>query len=112
MKRIVDHDPMTGISTFFEYHPDTDMTIVSREQDVESILELNKAKANDTDYTKNGIKNGWWQYASYPLVIIEKWLTEDGIDVFNPEHEKRRLQKLNQPEYRYLKTTQKMHNVR
>jgi hypothetical protein len=109
MKRIVDYDPTTGASTWFEYHPETDMTIVSRMQDVEPLLDMNKRLANNDDYTKTGIKKEWWHYASIPNVIIEKWLNEDGIDVFNKEDGKRVYKKLNDPEYRYLKTTAKFH---
>ena len=109
MKRIIDYNPLTGISTWFEYHSETDMTVISRLQDVEPILELNKAKANDTDLTKRGFNESWWEYASIPNIVIEKWKTEFGIDVYNKDHWKAIFKKLNDPEYRYLKTTAKWH---
>ena len=112
MKRILDHDPQTGITTWFDYHPESDMTIVSREQDVEPFLEANKILQNDPDYSKKGIKESWWHYAHWPAVVIEKFLNEHGVDIFNPDHAKKKYQLLNQPEYRYLKTTTKVHNVR
>ena len=108
-KRIIDYDPMTGISTWFEYIPESDLTIISRLQDVEGILELNKAMAKDTDYTKQGFKDGWWHYASIPNVLIEKWKTEHNIDVYKKEDWPAVFKKLNDPEYRYLKTTAKWH---
>src|SRR5690349_724614 len=111
-KRIVDHDPQTGITTWFDYHPDTDMTIVARVQDVEPFLEANKVLQNNDDYSRNGIKEGWWHYAHLPAIVIEKFMVEHGIDVFNRAHDKKKYQLLNQPEYKYLKTTTKMHNVR
>ncbi len=109
MKRLVDYDPMTGITTWFEYHPETDMTIVAREQDVEGILDLNKHLRNDTGYSQKGMKNDWWHYATIPNILIEKWKAEEGIDVFNKDHKKKLFQKLNSPEYKYLRVTDKVH---
>jgi len=85
------------------------MTVISRTQDVEKILEVNKALANNDEYTKNGFKNEWWHYATIPNIIIEKWLNEEGINAYNDDHWPKVFQKLNSPEYRYLKTTAKFH---
>ena len=100
---------MTGMSTWFDYYPESDMTVIKRMQDVGPILELNKKKANDTELTKRGFKESWWKYADIPNIIIEKWLNEDGINVYNKDHNKAVFKKLNDPEYRYLKTTAKYH---
>ena len=35
-----------------------------------------------------------------------KWLTEDGIDIYNRDHWKAVKKKLNSNEYRYLKTAE------
>lgn len=113
MKRIVDYDPLSGATTYFDYVPETDTTqIITEFDDVAPLLELNKAMQNDDDFTKKGIKNGWWLYASIPNSLIHKWLIEDGINVYRREDEKRVFRKLNSPEYRYLKTTTKFHEVR
>jgi hypothetical protein len=88
------------------------MTIVAREQDVEPFLEANKLLQNDENYSKQGIKEGWWHYAHLPAVIIEKFMNEHGVDVFNRDHDRKKYQLLNQPEYKYLKTTTKMHTAR
>lgn len=109
MKRIIDYDPLTGVSTWFEYHPETDMTVVATMQDAATLLDQNKALANDTDRTSKGIQKGWWQYASIPNIVIEKWRNEHGIDLFKKEHWNAVFKKLNDPEYRYLKTTAKWH---
>ena len=108
-KRILEYDPVTAITTTFEYDPISDETIIGRHQDVGVILDMNKAVANDEDISKRGIKAGWWHYATIPNIIIEKFRTEHGVDFFNKDHQKAIFRLLNQPEYRYLKTTTKMH---
>ena len=109
-KRVLDYDPMTGITTYFDYiHEEGEKTIITREQDVSTILEANKAIQNDDQITRDGIKKSWWHYAQIPNIIIEKWQTEHGVDLFNRDHQKAVFRLLNQPEYRYLKTTTKMH---
>ena len=87
----------------------TDETTIGRHQDVETILDINKAITLDEDISKRGIKAGWWHYATIPNIIIEKFRTEHGVDFFNKDHQKAIFRLLNQPEYRYLKTTTKMH---
>lgn len=109
MKRIIDYDPLTGVKTVFDYDFASDTTYVGTEQDVSVILEANKILQNMDEYTRGGIKNEWWHYATIPNVVIEKWRNELGVDVFNKDHEKKVFSLLNQPEYRYLKTTTKMH---
>lgn len=109
MKRVVDYDPWSGITTSFDYDWTTDTTVIHREQDVSAILELNKSYANNEDYTKHGFKNEWWHYASIPNIVQEKWLREYGVNLYDKNHEKKVFKLLNQPEYRYLKTTTKMH---
>ena len=108
-KRILDYDPWTGITTTFEHDSVTDETTIGRHQDVETILDINKAIAKDEDIWKRGVKNSWAHYAQVPNIVIEKWRREHGVDFFNKDHEKAWLKLLNQPEYRYLKTTTKMH---
>lgn len=108
-KRVLDYDPLTGMTTNFEYHPETDTTVIHREQDVSVILEANKQIQNNEQISRDGIKNGWWHYAQIPMIVIEKFLNEHGVDIFNKDHQKAVFRLLNQPEYRYLKTTTKMH---
>ena len=109
MKRVIDYEPMTGITTTFEYDHASGTFTVGSIQDVGPLLERNKTLQLDTDYSKKGIKKDWWHYASIPNVIIEKWLNEDGINVYNKDHTKAVYKKLNDPAYKYLKTTTGFH---
>lgn len=106
--RLLDYDPLTRESVYFELNQDGIATLY-QEQDYSHIIEANKMMQNDTDYTKKGIKADWWHYARIPNNVAFKWLKEEGIDIFDRNHEKKVFQKLNSPEYQYLKTTTKKH---
>ena len=103
------YDPMTGLTTSFDYDEDTDTAILKYEQDAEPSLEVTKALQNNTDYTRHGIKNEFWHYASIPVGIQMKWLIEDGIDVYDNNDWPAVMRKLNDPDYRHLKATAKFH---
>jgi len=112
LKRVLDYDPVTRITTTFDYDFDTDTTILHRSQPgnlVQSLLDVNKTLQNEEDYTKQGIKSGWWHYATIPNIVAEDWLNRFGVNIYNKDHEKKVFELLNRPEYRYLKTTTKMH---
>jgi hypothetical protein len=100
---------MTGITTSVDYIPESDKTVVIREQDASLIIEANKVLQNNDDLTKGGIKNSWWHYAQIPNIVIEKWKSEHGVDLFNKDHQKAVFKLLNDPQYKYLKTTTKYH---
>ena len=54
--RIFDYDPKTGITQWFHHDPDTHVTTIHSEQDVEPELEASKQLANNPDYWKKGVK--------------------------------------------------------
>lgn len=111
-KRLLDADPVTGLMTFHEYDSLTDETTISYSADSTPVLELNKAMQNDAEFSKKGIKDGFWMYASIPVALQLKWLTEEKLDVYNPQHSDRLSKKLNDPEYAYLKTTTGHHKLK
>ncbi len=111
MKKFFDYDPTTGITETFHYDPLTDETTIESTQDATPCLEVNKAMANDEEYTKQGIKNGEWHYASIPTIVQLKWLNEYGEKNWplHPHNKDLLFRLLNSPEWRHLKTTHKMH---
>ena len=111
-KRLLSHDPITGLDTWHSYDSQTDETIISYSGDCSPILEQNKALANNTEISKAGIKDGFWLYASIPASLQVKWLIEDGIDIWNKHHGPRISAKLEDPEYRFLKTTHLHHRFK
>ena len=109
MKRLLDHDNFSGLSTYHNYDELTDTTTLEYVQDVEPILNNNKALQNDEDYTKQGIKNEFWHYGNIPVIIQMKWLKEHNVDIYKKEDWPRILKLMNDPDYKYLKTTTKHH---
>lgn len=101
-KQSLGKDPLTGIESFHAYDPETDVTYIESVQNVEPIIERNKALAN-TEHGAIGRKQSWWHAASIPNVVIAQWLKE-GVNFYNKEHWPAVKRKLNSPEYRYLRT--------
>lgn len=114
MKRLLDHDPEAGITEIFHYDHVTGDAHVETVQDVEPHLEYSKRLANDDEYTKQGIKDEMWHYAHIPVVVQLKWLVKYGPknDPMAKGNEKLLFSLLNDPEWRYLKTTNKIHTAR
>lgn len=111
-RRLLATDPITGIATFHEYNEATNETTIIYVGDDTPCIEENKRLANDADYTKNGIKQEFWRYASIPPSIQLKWLTEKGVDVYNKDHGKKIGELVNDREYSYLKTTSRHHKFK
>lgn len=93
---------MSDVQTKFHYRASDDTTIIERVQDVQPYLDRNKA---DQAANVQGARRSkeLRRVASIPLVVVEQWLKE-GIDVFNPAHAVKVKRRLQDPEYRYLRT--------
>jgi hypothetical protein len=102
--RLLDHDPLTGMSTYHTYDELTKQTVIKRTQDITKQLDLNVTKSNDPDYWRQGVKANFAHYGHIPNIIIEQWLKE-GINVYDPAHTARVLRKMNDPDFKKLKTT-------
>lgn len=111
-ERFLSFDPTTGLSEWHMHDPDTDTTTIITRGDSEPYLEMNKKMANDVEFTRKGIKDEFWLYASIPPAIQVKWLIEKGVDVYNKHHGPQISRLLEDPDYRYLKTTTKYHKFK
>lgn len=77
---------------------------VERTQDVEPILDHNK----EISGLQQPFAGAFRHVATIPLVILEKWMNEEGAPVMSmSKNEFARFvkKKLNDPDWRYLKTT-------
>jgi hypothetical protein len=85
------------------FHPGDGTFTIQRHDDVD--LDLNKALQNTPQKTES-----FHHIASIPAVIIEKWITEDGVPVLSmPSYEFQRFirRKLRDPDWMWLRTTDK-----
>lgn len=111
-KRLLETDPLTGLMTWHSYDSQTDETIITYTSDAEKVIEENKVLQNDPEFSKVGIANDFWLYARIPVGVQLDWLINHGVDVTNKEHGARMSKLLNDPEYKYLKTTTKNHKFK
>jgi len=108
-KRLLSHDPLTGLYTYHSYDPQNDTTIISYAADSTPVLDANQKIANDEDISKKGIKDGFWYYASIPVELQIQWLINEGLDVYKDEHWPRVLAKINDRDFCKVKTTHGYH---
>lgn len=111
-KRLLDYDAESLTATYHHYDDLTNTTYIEEVQDYRPFLEWNKRIQNFgvggakrlNEYERHGIKKEWFHVARIPNSVSMKWLREEGIDIYNKNHWKKVKQKLNDPEYAFLRT--------
>lgn len=91
-----------GIRHTWEDNQDGTYTVHS-EQDVEDLLDLNKAMANHNDgYSPS---REWRRAAFIPAIVLLKWRQElGGTDPLGPENRTWLKRRLNDPDWQHLRT--------
>ena len=96
------------IQTRFHTDHANKLIVVERFQDVEDILERNKKLQNEPQ------KRGSWHHcASIPNIFLERWLNEEyargntTLRLFTPEFDLIVQRKLRDPDWMWLRTTDK-----
>ena len=80
---------------FFFDGPNSHRMIIKRTEDVEPIIE-------DVTEFKNNTRNGFSKSGNFrkigsiPMIVVQQWLLEKGIDLMAPGNEKYVLQALNE----------------
>jgi GTP-sensing pleiotropic transcriptional regulator CodY len=92
------------VKTKFNYDHSTDNVVLENVQDVAPLLELNKKELNNDSMYGTQSNNGMRKVASIPLVVIEKWKRELGVDIMNKNDWPKIKQLLNDPENRFFRT--------
>ncbi len=89
------------VVTRWQYDEASDATIVKRIQDVEPILEHNKAlqTLNDGYSRSRDIR----RVASIPTVVVEQWMRE-GVNIFDRNCDAEIRRRLNDPTNLFLRT--------
>lgn len=83
--------------------------VIKREQDVEPILDANRREINEVTswrpYASGRKDVALRKVAEIPNVVIERWMKE-GINIFSPDPDmqKKFKAKLNDPDWKWLRT--------
>ena len=98
-----------GCQWFVRYEHDKHGNIIGREfamyADVEPILDHNGRMMNQNNgWSVEGKDKLLRRAASVPFALIEKWKAEEGWNYLNPDHADKAKQKLNDIDYRKLRT--------
>jgi len=111
-RRLLDYDPLTRESVYVDYLGDGVMELY-HEQDCRPIIEANKSRQADKTKFKRQMRkpSDIWHYASIPNIVIHKWKKELGVNLFDRNHEKKVMELLNSPDYKWLRTSDKKHTV-
>lgn len=110
-KLLLDHNPLTGERTWFEFNNHDNLVNITHEQDVDQHLDLAHALAVDDDLTKQGIKKDMWRYAHVPNTVIIEMKQKHGVDFFDRNDAAKVFDLLN-TEYKRFKTTNKTHRIK
>lgn len=110
-KRLLSRDPVSGLEEWFYCDPMTGDWHLEWTQDCQAQVDAMKAFQNDPEHKRRGIERGFAHYAHWPDAIIIKWRHEYGIDVLNKAHKDAALKKLQDPDWKYLRSCD-MHSPR
>jgi hypothetical protein len=115
-RRLIDADPWSGVSTWFDYDHSTGDTIITRTQDVETVLDRARDLRNDGGHWKNNSKLDDEKVdmrlgAIVPLIVVEKWLREEGANLLKAGKDSDHLaacrKLVNSRDWQWLRTTEK-----
>lgn len=96
-KRLLDVDPLTGITTYFEHDHRTGTNTIETVQDMEPFLDRSKMLAKTLNK-----KEDWWAVGSIPDTLIIKWAQECGARPYSKAWHDYAMKQLNSAEYRKL----------
>ena len=96
--RVIDSD--NGVLTRI-YHQ-ADRVVVEKLQDIKAIVEANKRQANAvTTLSKMG--DGMHHVGRIPVVVMERWMKEDGINYLAKENSHLLMRKLHERDNKVFK---------
>lgn len=110
-KLLLDYNPLTRERVYFSAGGHENKIQITHEQDVDEHLRRTHAQSVDDDFTKRGIHNDMWKYASIPNIIIMEMKQKHGVDFFDKNDWPKVLDLIN-TEYSRFKTTTRTHRER
>lgn len=100
MKRLITHDPLTGISTYFIRDPVTGDVAHQSVQDVTEVIERNKSAQNESVNKRSEM----WPVATVPFCILHQWAQDAGVSMNDKAFGEVVKKKLNDPDFRAFRT--------
>lgn len=98
------YDPLTGMWTTIGTQDDK--LVVKTDGDVSAAVDHSTNLRNSDDYTRVGIKKGWWHCFHIPEILALKMMTEDGFNPYSaPAKETFKFLKRNREKYGACLTT-------
>ena len=94
---------MSDLKTTIQHDESEDKLHIAHTEDIQPLIDSNARARNEAD--KHAKWGDWNRVASIPATVVMQWMKE-GINVMAPtdEDQKKIKQKLNSPEYAYLRT--------
>jgi hypothetical protein len=86
-------------------HHDGEKIAIETRQDVSRALDDNLRQRNAFEGYRDRGSHHMHHVAHIPNVVIDQWMAE-GLDVFNPDHAERVWKRLNDSDWRKLRTTE------
>jgi hypothetical protein len=93
--KVFSQDPVYGITTYWHYDESTDTATLQKSQEVEGLLDINKAHFNDAPNRWGD----WSRVASIPLTVYQELKTKGVVD-----DERAFKRWLNDPDNRFFRT--------
>ena len=110
MERVVDVDPLTGLTTVFDWDETENRFRLGYKQDCSNVIDSNKEALLDTSRHRQEAKEEWAHYAKVPTIVQYEWLYKHGVDFAKKDHWPGVMRLLNSPDYKYLKRTTYYHD--
>lgn len=110
-RHVIDYDPITGITQYFDYDHAIQKIVLTSTQDVSKALDFAAELRADEDRTKYGIKADFVHYAIIPPLIQMEMKTKHGVDFWKKEDDPRTYRLIND-EYARFKVTNITHNCK
>ena len=109
-KRVLDVDPLTGITTYHYYNDADDTTTIQEVADLTPLNEFRMSLRKDETATKDSIKKGQWLYAQIHPIEQAQFIQKYGFSIFEKGREKEVYKILNRdPDFQRCKTTSGTH---
>lgn len=83
MKRLLRHDPLSGMKVWHQFDENEQKNVITYEGDAGGVLDQCK---EDNNHADRSMKEPLVHVARVPPSVQMKWFVEHGVEMWNPEH--------------------------